>query len=63
MKKELDRFIEREENKIKKSKELLERLKSVPFGIFNPRFWRIKKELDKSIKSFNISDFNSQKTK
>jgi hypothetical protein len=48
--------LKRAKKNIERSRELLKELRAVPFSILNPRFWKIKKELDKSIKSFNLED-------
>lgn len=61
----LNKFLEEEEVKIQEADwlSLSKDLETMPFGIFNPRWWKVKKQLhkvikNKVIKSFRICDEN-----
>lgn len=56
-KEQVENFLAEEQKKIDKADELLKELKSIWFGLFNPRYWRTARELNSVIKSFRLGQY------
>ena len=52
----LDTFLKQEEEKIAEADMLLEQIKGLRFGLFNPRSWKVLSRYSKVVRSFKICD-------